>query len=310
MTPSLFQRQHRDRLVAMKTPTLNRRHKAVIFATVLTLGLALIEGVSARQSLGIALVGMAMTWAVGSDSRLLHAGFLAVGAVLVAGPMVVDYQQYRESKTRYDLAVSDFEKRLPALSHDNGMTEDWAWAKATMNLAKPADDDADVRVKSFKVANVAELDRLLDHLGYTSSQKEFEEALIRASLVDHTLSDYYEIEALKAPKSQANVVGLIGLVMLQNRGTHFRDPSIYIHVTNRDVSQFFAPVPEWYKDAVAADVNVGALSKDQLPGPAPGAFSVWRSAKNEFMFSLPGAILVCLGLGLLVGVRPSRQTLT
>jgi hypothetical protein len=48
---------------------LNRRHKAGLFLTVVIVGVALLLDVSAKESVGISLLGLAATWLVGNMSR-------------------------------------------------------------------------------------------------------------------------------------------------------------------------------------------------------------------------------------------------
>jgi hypothetical protein len=302
----------------MKANRLNRRHKAVIFATALVCGLALVYGISALQAVGIALLGLAAAWLLGSDSRIIHAALVVTGLALLGGPVIFDYGKHRDSKARYDLAVRNFESRLPALAEDyhHQMTEIRVWGAATADIAKPSYDDFDVKAKSFKVANACELDRLLLHLGYDASAREKEISSKRFPLENGAvpvlsgsglpeLAGYLEYEAHEPPKSQENVVAMAKALESTSR-SHFRTPSIYVEIT--DEKNFFAQVPKWYADAVAADVLVGTLPEDQLPGPAPGPFSILASAKNRFVLTLPGAVLVCVGLGLIIGVQHTQPT--
>src|SRR5208337_195309 len=47
---------------------LNRRHKVILFLTLVLTGLSLVAGCGLRSSLGVALLGCSVAWAVGSDS--------------------------------------------------------------------------------------------------------------------------------------------------------------------------------------------------------------------------------------------------
>ena len=67
---------------------LNRRHKAALFLTLLIAGLTLIFSESVLTALGVTLLCLAFTWAVGSDSRAVHYAFLVVGLVVLLGPLV------------------------------------------------------------------------------------------------------------------------------------------------------------------------------------------------------------------------------
>jgi hypothetical protein len=47
---------------------LNRRHKAILFLTLVITGCALLAGAELREALGFMLLGAAFAWAIGSDS--------------------------------------------------------------------------------------------------------------------------------------------------------------------------------------------------------------------------------------------------
>lgn len=49
---------------------LNRRHKAMLFLTLIVTGLALLNGAVIGKGLGIALLGVAAAWVVGSNGFL------------------------------------------------------------------------------------------------------------------------------------------------------------------------------------------------------------------------------------------------
>jgi len=47
---------------------LNRRHKVILFVTLVTMGSALLAGASLGEGLGIFILGIAFAWVVGSDT--------------------------------------------------------------------------------------------------------------------------------------------------------------------------------------------------------------------------------------------------
>lgn len=81
--------------------TLNRRHKAVLFLTLLSMGLALsLFRATLAQTLGVGLIGIALAWAIGSDSRVMHSLWvlLGVGFLLLAGANGwEDYEKERDT---------------------------------------------------------------------------------------------------------------------------------------------------------------------------------------------------------------------
>lgn len=62
---------------------LNRRHKAAVCATLVCLGLIVLKGGTVRDAVGIALLGTAFSWALGSNSRLVHWSFVVFGSLLL-----------------------------------------------------------------------------------------------------------------------------------------------------------------------------------------------------------------------------------
>src|SRR5882724_8796830 len=46
---------------------LNRRHKVILFVTLVATGCALLIGAELREALGFMMLGVALAWAVGSD---------------------------------------------------------------------------------------------------------------------------------------------------------------------------------------------------------------------------------------------------
>ncbi len=68
---------------------LNRRHKAALCATLICVGLILLLGggappaVGIRPAVGIMFLGMAFSWALGSNSRLVHWLFVVFGLLLL-----------------------------------------------------------------------------------------------------------------------------------------------------------------------------------------------------------------------------------
>jgi hypothetical protein len=78
-------------------PSLNRRHKAALFLALIPVGVGLLLGAGAKQSLGMALLGMAFAWAFGSDSRPVHWLFVVAGTVLAFAPLALQWHERCEA---------------------------------------------------------------------------------------------------------------------------------------------------------------------------------------------------------------------
>jgi hypothetical protein len=66
---------------------LNRRHKVTLFLTVLLAGIAALNRAKMVEVVGIFLLGFALAWAFGSDSRVVHWLFLSMGVLLACGTL-------------------------------------------------------------------------------------------------------------------------------------------------------------------------------------------------------------------------------
>jgi hypothetical protein len=68
----------KDKEPAKSRAGLNRRHKFVLFLTLVSTGGSLVCGLGIREALGIALLGFALAWVVGSKS--VYVGMIAIKA--------------------------------------------------------------------------------------------------------------------------------------------------------------------------------------------------------------------------------------
>jgi hypothetical protein len=67
---------------------------------------------------------------------------------------------------------------------------------------------------------------------------------------------------------------------------------------------------KWYTDAVAAGVEITAIQKEEKPGNGkkpPEPFKLWRSARKNLFLIVPGLFQLFIGMGLLWGVKPTRN---
>ena len=64
--------------------------------------------------------------------------------------------------------------------------------------------------------------------------------------------------------------------------------------------------PKWMSDALQAGVDVEALPSYEKPDDfSPEHYSLSRALVADWRVELPGLLLLCVGLGLLIGVRPT-----
>jgi len=96
----------------MRYPTLNRRHQAGLFLVVVAAGVSLFLEASIKQTTGIALIGLAATWLLGSlsiraFSILCCLTVFALGFSIAAFPFWEDWQAWNGSSKQYALAIED-----------------------------------------------------------------------------------------------------------------------------------------------------------------------------------------------------------
>ena len=97
--------------------TLNWRHKAGLFLTLVAVGCGLFLECSAKQAVGVALIGIAFTWLVGSlTPRTLVVTFeillCAVGLYVATAPVWSDWNSTQRSVAEYDLAIADLQSAI------------------------------------------------------------------------------------------------------------------------------------------------------------------------------------------------------
>jgi hypothetical protein len=96
--------------------SLNRRHKAALCGTIVCVGLIVLLGGHPHVAVGIGLLGIAYSWALGANRRAVHWLFLVFGLVLLSAPAgdVLTWP-----KTKADLTNG----RTETINRDNEMIE-------------------------------------------------------------------------------------------------------------------------------------------------------------------------------------------
>src|SRR5208337_1903246 len=91
--------------------SLNRRHKAGLLLVLAATGVGLLLDASAKQTMGIVLLGLAATWFVGSVAVrtlgiILSVMTFCVGLYLVAMPVWNERESVRSAAQEYDAALA------------------------------------------------------------------------------------------------------------------------------------------------------------------------------------------------------------
>jgi hypothetical protein len=101
----------------LSLPTLNRRHKAGLFLVLVVAGLSLLFEASAKQTVGIVLLGLAATWFFGSVAPrtlgfILASAACCVGLYLVIAPVWEERELYHARNKAYDQALLDIREAI------------------------------------------------------------------------------------------------------------------------------------------------------------------------------------------------------
>jgi len=83
------------------TMKFNRRHKVILFLSVLATGLTLLSGRSLAFGFGALCIGLASAWAIGSESKAVHALLLATGLCVLFLNWVTAPEMYIEQFGAY-----------------------------------------------------------------------------------------------------------------------------------------------------------------------------------------------------------------
>jgi uncharacterized integral membrane protein len=92
----------------------NRRQHAALCATLICVGLILVLGGKVRDAVGILLLGMAFSWALGSNSRLVHWLFVVFGLLLLLSA-ALDGFLWRRNKPEFingQISIIDGDRSL------------------------------------------------------------------------------------------------------------------------------------------------------------------------------------------------------
>jgi hypothetical protein len=315
---------------------VNRRRTAALFLTLVAVGLALLADASVRNCAGIAALGAATAWLIGSNNKLLHLAILLGGISLVVVPTAIDWRDAHTALREYTKRVNQFEGDFPELAkayplkvefnpqqqaktpqgpwdkyaaqapgQTTPRTNDWFAAHAPQQRqphltqspnsrigAGPVQLDFERAVPLFRVSSYSELQSLLVQIGYTAKQQEQLRNGLRESFA-----------AGKLAINQSMDLPAIIRTDHQFMADNTRRISVEFE---RDADSFFDPVPDWYRKAVEAGINVTQVPPTELPGDEPEPFSLLHSLAESFLFTIPGAVAAIGGGLLLVFIRRER----
>jgi hypothetical protein len=151
---------------------LNRRHKAILFVTLLAVGVCFTVGAGVQMGVGIALLGVAFGWAFGSNNRVVHVLFLCAGMLFVVVPVIRDWHSHRRQANLYQKHVAELEALPDGELNVEVVTPDGQnWTVPQKNLEKALERGATlVPQDETKFKYTAENPKTLVRLGWNGKK--------------------------------------------------------------------------------------------------------------------------------------------
>lgn len=99
--------------------SLNNRHKAGLFLTAVVAGLCLVMGEGFRVTIGVSIIGLALSWALGSRLRALRWIIAILCILTMLAPLIAAIADHHIAARAYYRSVDDFHARLPSFAKEH-----------------------------------------------------------------------------------------------------------------------------------------------------------------------------------------------
>ncbi len=272
---------------------LNRRHKFILFLTLIAAGASLVMGAGLARAVGIVLLGAAFAWMVGLNTRVVHWLFLGVGVVIVAGTVVLDGYFHHQSVKEYESGVADFERRLPDLAQKYPLLE-------IESMAQPASRTGAVRVyKDIRSIFVAP--------DIVDAAKAKGWGLVQPKQTpDGTRT---KTEWVKLPSVALMSFDVPADMTTEQLSTMIKQkyPQLMVKAKTGDVAPHKKGA-KWKEDAFLAGVNLSLVPIDEQPREVPGPLT--HALLEHWYFELLGLLVAGIGMALILGVKPQAAMAT
>jgi hypothetical protein len=310
---------------------LNRRHKVTLFLTVLLAGIAALNGAKMMQVVGILLLGLALAWAFGSDSRVVHWLFLSVGVFLACGTVGLAWLIHQRDTNIYAQKVAAFEQRIPELAKEYPLHKVPAGPSATRptpiaGTFEPLELQSKSPPKSAPPSESSlhvTWDEPAGRQPVTPSPQtkssgvtlDFSKAQPIDTNLYAILDKDLEPYLVKNPKKGATYIVPHGLLpeqgfvydLPQLFGVTMPDGHVRYFAYKRDADNcqqdFFAwgKTQKMWNEASVAGLDLSEVRFDELPGAPPKP--LWLMSDDWWVSLGLGVFLFALGLGLILGIR-------
>ncbi len=259
---------------------INRRHKVTLFLAVLLAGIAALNGAKMMEVVGILLLGLALAWAFGSDSRVVHWLFLSLGVLLACGTVGLARYINQTDANLYAEKVAAFGQRIPELANEYPLHK---------NGQIILDKDLEPYLKNPKA-------------GMSSPQVMWDEPSKSKhppkSAPSSTLPalDPATAKPLAVTMPDGHVQPVTALTMPDGHFRYFA----FERDAERCQEGFFTwgKTQEMWNEAWVAGLDLSEVDFLKLPGDPPKT-----RTDDWWVYFCLGVFLFALGLGLIIGIR-------
>jgi hypothetical protein len=258
---------------------LNFRRQAILFAIVITVGIALFVGTNPRAVVGIIVIGLALAWPLGSDNRLILISISIFGFVIALSPFFQSYLHHKSQVNSYIESTKIFERNLERLT--------WKYPVYTII----GDASKEKRIEHEEVEDVYQFSYALKRMGYNDSEVESAKADLLKKWDEFRMNRRFSIEFPVKIESAGNP---------SNISYALEHPVLDDFTDSKQL--FFQGRPNWYARAVASGIDVKRLDSSERPDEEPAAFDAWRTLYTKPLLSGCGLALGIYGL-LVLAVR-------
>jgi hypothetical protein len=266
--------------------SVSNRHKIGLFLTTIVVGLCLILGSTLREAAGVVIIGLALTWAFGSSSRMLRYCIGGLGVLGFIAPLVVALTDHHNAVQLYDQSLDSFRSKLPQFAKEHldlsaGIV-DLSSSSAAPN-AKPQID-----MRTYQPAATAYGGRIAAQEWDASGKP------IPTAATDNPLA----CVGTPVPPPPPGFVAMRVLAV-----PSVGNISLACTMSDKDIARALRAYPEnnrapsWYIEALDAGVSPDYIGQLTPPLDKPEAFNIKHTISDGAVIEFPSAILAILFFG-------------
>jgi hypothetical protein len=242
--------------------SLNNRHKAGLFLTTVVAGLCLILGEDFRESLGVIIIGCALTWAYGSGSRLLRYSIGTIAVLAILTPTIVSLVDHHTAVTANEQSVTAYRASLPSLAKE--YPDD---PLAGIGTPVPTSDPGSVKIDPSTGERIT-------------------------APTEHNAASDFGFR----PAYPTNRMRILAIPNIGNIAFPANMSSKEIAKALRAEPEG-TRAPYWYLEALDAGISPNEVEKLVPPSDSPASFDLKAAVVGGFLIEIPAAFLAFLFFG-------------